>query len=115
MPTECALDFRHVGNEYRRLVGAPRLGTELDELTQPLRGAWDVQVEIVPGYPVRSSVHDTPCGRPEWASDNPTQAASEFAARHSDFVLEEPKWRFNESELDRTITAWPGAWLKRIR
>ena len=60
-------------------------------------------------------VHDTPRGRPEWASDNPTQAASEFAARHSDFVLEEPKWRFNESELDRTITAWPGAWLKRIR
>ncbi|MEA2960607.1 MAG: hypothetical protein QOI46_705 [Alphaproteobacteria bacterium] len=60
-------------------------------------------------------VHDTPRGRPEWASDNPTQAASEFAARHSDFVLEEPKWRFNESELDRTITGWPGAWLKRIR
>jgi len=60
-------------------------------------------------------VHDTPRGRPEWVSDNPTQAASEFAARHSDFVLEEPKWRFNESELDRTITAWPGAWLKRIR
>ena len=59
-------------------------------------------------------VHDTPRGKPEWASDNPTQAASEFAARHPDFVLEEPKWRFNESELDRTITAWPGAWLKRI-
>ncbi len=60
-------------------------------------------------------VHDTPRGKPEWASDNPTQAASEFAARHPDFVLEEPKWRFNESGLDRTITAWPGAWLKRVR
>ena len=34
---------------------------------------------------------------------------------HRDFVLEELKWQFNESELDRTITAWPGAWLKRIR
>ena len=30
-------------------------------------------------------------------------------------LIEEPKWRFNESELDRTITAWPGAWLKRVR
>jgi cephalosporin hydroxylase len=60
-------------------------------------------------------VHDTPRGKPEWVSDNPTQAASEFASRHSDFVLDEPKWQFNESELDRTITAWPGAWLKRIR
>jgi cephalosporin hydroxylase len=59
-------------------------------------------------------VHDTPRGQPEWSADNPTQAAREFAARHPEFVLEEPKWRFNESELDRTITAWPGAWLKRI-
>jgi cephalosporin hydroxylase len=60
-------------------------------------------------------VHDTPRGKPEWIFDNPSQAASEFAARHPDFVLEEPKWRFNESELDRTITTWPGAWLKRLR
>jgi cephalosporin hydroxylase len=60
-------------------------------------------------------VHDTPRGKPEWISDNPTQAASEFAAKHPNFVLEEPKWRFNESELDRTITAWPDAWLKRIK
>jgi cephalosporin hydroxylase len=60
-------------------------------------------------------VHDTPRGKPEWVSDNPTQAATEFAARHPDFVLEELEWRFNESELDRTITAWPGAWLKRIK
>ena len=59
-------------------------------------------------------VHDTPRGKPEWTSDNPTEAAREFAARRPDFVLEEPKWRFNESELDRTITAWPGAWLRRI-
>jgi cephalosporin hydroxylase len=60
-------------------------------------------------------VHDTPRGKPEWVSDNPTQAAREFAARRPEFVLEEPKWPFNESELDRTITAWPGAWLRRTR
>src|SRR5262249_32263910 len=33
-------------------------------------------------------VHDTPRGKPEWNSDNPTEAAHEFAARHSDFALE---------------------------
>jgi len=59
-------------------------------------------------------VHDTPRGRPEWSSDNPSQAASEFVARHTNFILDEPKWLFNESGLDRTITAWPSAWLKRI-
>jgi cephalosporin hydroxylase len=60
-------------------------------------------------------VHDTPRGKSEWISDNPLQAASEFAAQHPDFVFADPKWRFNESELDRTITAWPSAWLKRVR
>jgi cephalosporin hydroxylase len=60
-------------------------------------------------------VHDTPRGKSGWNSDNPTQAAREFASRHPEFVLEEPKWRFNESELDRPITAWPGAWLRRLR
>lgn len=62
---------------------------------------------------IMSLVHDTPRGRPEWISDNPSEAAIEFAARHPEFTLEEPSWRFNESGLDRTITAWPSAWLKR--
>lgn len=34
MPIKDALDFRHVGNECRRLIGAPRLGTEMDEFTR---------------------------------------------------------------------------------
>jgi hypothetical protein len=42
-------------------------------------------------------------------------AASEFAVRHPESVLEEPNSRFNESELDGAITAWPGAWLKRVQ
>jgi cephalosporin hydroxylase len=70
---------------------------------------------IVAADGIMGVVHDTPRGRLEWRSDNPTQAVREFAACHPEFVLEEPKWRFNESELDRAITAWPGTWLKRIR
>jgi cephalosporin hydroxylase len=88
----------HVGNEleaYARLVS---LGSY-----------------IVATYGVMGVVHDTPHGRAEWHHDNPTHAAREFAGRRSEFVLEEPKWQFNESELDRTITAWPGAWLKRVK
>jgi cephalosporin hydroxylase len=60
-------------------------------------------------------VHDTPRGKPAWVFDNPTEAAREFAARHPHFLLEPPTWRFNESELNQTITAWPGAWLRRVR
>jgi len=59
-------------------------------------------------------VADTPRAEPLWATDNPAAAARDFVKRHPEFVIEEPAWRFNESELRRSITAWPDAWLKRI-
>jgi cephalosporin hydroxylase len=58
-------------------------------------------------------LYDVPHGRPEWEWNNPATAAAEFAQRHPEFVLEEPAWPFNESELSENITHWPGAWLRR--
>lgn len=58
-------------------------------------------------------VHDVPRGTPGWLTDNPAQAAEDFARAHPEFELAEPRWRFNESGLDKTITAWPSAWLRR--
>jgi cephalosporin hydroxylase len=58
-------------------------------------------------------LYDVPRGNLEWKWDHPTAAAEEFAARHSEFVLEQPEWPFNQSELTENITHWPGAWLKR--
>jgi len=55
-----------------------------------------------------------PRGNPSWSEDNPTAAAAEFAERHKEFVLEVPKWPFNESSLTDNITHWPGAWLRRV-
>jgi len=63
---------------------------------------------------VMMMVHDTPRGAPQWKEDNPTQAAVDFARQHPNFVIEQPPWLFNESELSSNITHWPGAWLKRI-
>lgn len=57
---------------------------------------------------------DVPRGQAEWATDNPTWAARDFAAKHPEFVIEQPAWPFNESELEQNITHWPGAWLKRV-
>jgi cephalosporin hydroxylase len=56
---------------------------------------------------------DVPRGTPGWATDNPTFAARDFAAKHPEFVIEQPRWPFNESGLERNITHWPEAWLKR--
>lgn len=57
---------------------------------------------------------DVPRGQTEWATDNPTWAARDFAATHPEFVIEQPSWTFNESQLNQNITHWPGAWLKRV-
>ncbi len=60
-------------------------------------------------------VHNLPRGEPGWRLDNPAHAAEAFAGRHPDFVLRSPPWLFNESTLDKSITAWPSAWLMKVK
>lgn len=62
---------------------------------------------------IMNDLADVPRGSPEWATDNPTWAARDFAAKHPEFVIKQPAWPFNESVLDQNITHWPEAWLKR--
>jgi len=59
------------------------------------------------------NLYDVPRGKPEWKLDNPCAAVEEFIKSHPDFVIEQPKWPFNESELGQNITHWPVAWLRR--
>jgi cephalosporin hydroxylase len=58
---------------------------------------------------------DVPGGMPAWKSDNPLEAATEFAARHPEFRQEQPRWLFHDGELTANVTYWPGAWLKRVK
>ena len=60
-------------------------------------------------------LHDVPRGNPEWIWDNPAAAALEFIAKNQEFMIEQPEWMFNESELTDNITHWPGAYLRRIQ
>lgn len=57
---------------------------------------------------------DVPRGNKEWVWDNPTAAALEFITENHEFIIEQPEWMFNESELTDNITHWPGAYLRRI-
>ena len=61
---------------------------------------------------VMADVYDVPRGKPEWRTDNPSTAAIEFAATHPEFILEQPAWPFNESDLSANVTHWPQAWFK---
>jgi cephalosporin hydroxylase len=63
---------------------------------------------------IMQSVFDTPRGKPEWRIDNPVQAVHDFLARQKNFQLMPPSWLFNESDLDKPITAFPNGWLQRV-
>ncbi len=64
---------------------------------------------------IMKDLYDVPRGKPEWKWDNPLAAVSEFLTIHSEFIIEQPTWPFNESHLNQNITHWPNAWLRRIR
>lgn len=64
---------------------------------------------------IMEDLYDVPRGKPEWKKDNPVSAVRDFLANHSEFVLEQPKWFFNESGLETNlITHWNEAWLRKI-
>ncbi|EKD84379.1 MAG: hypothetical protein ACD_39C00086G0005 [uncultured bacterium] len=63
---------------------------------------------------IMKDLHDVPRAGENWQLDNPTFAAIDFAAKHPEFVIEQPAWPFSESELKENITHWPSAWLKRV-
>lgn len=55
-----------------------------------------------------------PRTEPNWAWDNPEQAAKEFVAGNPNFVIEEPTFPFNEGLVTERVTYWPSAYLKRV-
>lgn len=56
-----------------------------------------------------------PRSNPDWAANNPRQAALEWVGRHPDFVIEEPPFAFNEGGVTGRVTYWPDAFVRRVR
>lgn len=55
-----------------------------------------------------------PRSNPDWAWNNPKQAAEDFVAGRSDFVIESPRFEFNEGQITEPVTYWPSGYIKRV-
>jgi cephalosporin hydroxylase len=55
-----------------------------------------------------------PRSQPDWSWNNPKGAALEFIMSHPEFVLEEPRFLFNEGNITERVTYWPGGFIKRV-
>jgi cephalosporin hydroxylase len=58
---------------------------------------------------------EAPRSKTDWAWNNPCRAVFDFVEENRDFVLEDPGFPFNEGMVDRRVTYWPDAFVKRIR
>jgi cephalosporin hydroxylase len=56
-----------------------------------------------------------PRSQEDWAWNNPKQAALEFVSDNLEFVIEEPRFAFNEGNVTERVTYWPSAFIKRLR
>jgi cephalosporin hydroxylase len=50
----------------------------------------------------------------DWSWNNPKSAAIEFVNANPNFIIEEPKFPFNEGAITERVTYWPSAYIKRI-
>ena len=64
---------------------------------------------------IMKDLFDVPRALPEWKTDNPFEAANDFAARHPEFFQQPPAWLSHEGPLTENVTYWPGAWLRRVK
>jgi hypothetical protein len=61
-----------------------------------------------------ASLVGAPRSAPDWAWNNPIGAVDAYLTRHSEFVLEEPAFPFNEGKVRKRVTYWPKAFLRRV-
>jgi len=62
---------------------------------------------------IMGEVVGAPRTEPDWATNNPTQAAIDFVAENPNFRIVEPAFPFNEGDITERVTYWPGAYIQR--
>lgn len=69
---------------------------------------------IVAADGVMESLVGAPRSEGDWAWNNPKAAAEEFVETHRDYVIDEPAFAFNEGQVNKRVTYWPSAFIRRV-
>ena len=64
---------------------------------------------------IMQDVAGAPRTSPDWTWNNPRQAALEFVRDHPEFVIEQPRFAFNEGAVTAPVTYWPCGFIRRTR
>lgn len=62
---------------------------------------------------IMKQVAGAPRTQEDWNWNNPISAVESFLLNHPEFEAHEPSWPFNESQLQKRVTYWPQAYLRR--
>lgn len=62
---------------------------------------------------IMAEVVGGPRTNPDWTWNNPVEATREFVQRHPAFAVEEPRFPFNEGNVEERVTYWPSGFIKR--
>jgi cephalosporin hydroxylase len=68
---------------------------------------------VVAADGITADLAGVPGGRPDWTWNNPKTSALAFAARHPEFVIEEPAFPFNEGAITERLTYRPSGFFRR--
>lgn len=64
---------------------------------------------------IMALVSGGPRTAPDWATNNPSTAASDYVAAHPEFELIDPPMGFSESQLSRGVSYFSGGLIRRSR
>ena len=70
---------------------------------------------VVAADGIMAQVAGGPRTGPDWSWNNPREAVKAFVAENPDFVVEQPRFPFNEGLVRRAVTYFPNGYLRRVR
>lgn len=63
---------------------------------------------------IMEQIVGAPRTKPDWGWNNPRRAALEFVEKNPDFIIQEPKFPFNEGHVSKRVTYWSDGFIKKV-